>query len=183
MNDILSIRALLEPDEKIMLYALVRGLRPTNILEIGSAFGGSARIIHQAMLANGCGNLHCVDINPQPELEVFADALPDVTLIKGSSWDLYTSRRDAETNALFDFVFIDGDHSYRGVKQDIECAISMSELGAVLLFHDAHNPEVKRAIGDSLHYFGVDCGILTVHAPVDKNTNTTWGGLRMLRLK
>ena len=37
------------PTDKILLYALVRGLRPERALEIGVRWGGSARIMSNAM--------------------------------------------------------------------------------------------------------------------------------------
>ena len=67
LNDVLNTPAQLLWEERLMLYALVRGLRPTNLLEIGSFYGGSAQLIHAAMIANGKGHLWCVDINPVNE--------------------------------------------------------------------------------------------------------------------
>ncbi|MGL5135100.1 MAG: hypothetical protein ACRC78_21420, partial [Planktothrix sp.] len=51
--------------DRVMLYALVRGLKPTRALEIGVRWGGSARIITNAMEENGVGQL--VGIDPAPE--------------------------------------------------------------------------------------------------------------------
>ena len=43
--------------DRVMLYALVRGLRPKYAIEIGVRWGESARIITNAMQENGVGPL------------------------------------------------------------------------------------------------------------------------------
>jgi cephalosporin hydroxylase len=48
-------------NEKFFLYALVRGSRPQNVIEIGSRHGGSASIIASAMM----------DINPATTATIF----------------------------------------------------------------------------------------------------------------
>ncbi len=52
----------LEEGSSFLLYALVRAARPRTVLETGVANGHSSFLVLQAMLANGCGRLHSVDI-------------------------------------------------------------------------------------------------------------------------
>ena len=47
----------MEIADRLMLFALVRGLRPNRALEIGVRWGNSARIITNAMEENGVGKL------------------------------------------------------------------------------------------------------------------------------
>lgn len=55
-----------------------------------------------------------------------------------------------------DFVFIDADHSYEGVRKDIRAWMSKLKRGALLAGHDYDNPnerngkEVKRAVDDTV---------------------------------
>ena len=42
-----------------------------------------------------------------------------------------------EPNAKFDFIFIDGDHSYPGVKKDYESVLPYVSENGVMVFHDA----------------------------------------------
>ena len=44
-----------------------------------------------------------------------------------------------------DFLFIDGDHSYRGVKQDFEMYSPLVRKGGLVAFHDIcrHPPELR----------------------------------------
>lgn len=39
-------------------------------------------------------------------------------------------------------VWIDGDHSYRGVKRDFECWLPHLEINAVIAFDDATDPKL-----------------------------------------
>jgi hypothetical protein len=50
-----------------------------------------------------------------------------------------------------DAVFIDGDHSYEGVKQDIAAWIGKVKSGGVICGHDYLLPSVKQAVDE---YFG-----------------------------
>jgi predicted O-methyltransferase YrrM len=52
--------------DKLMLYALVRGLRPERVLEIGVRWGAGARII-SAALEDAGGRARAVGIDPEPE--------------------------------------------------------------------------------------------------------------------
>jgi len=37
---------------------------------------------------------------------------------------------------MFDLIFIDGDHTYEGVKKDIEMYLGLLNVGGLVLFHD-----------------------------------------------
>lgn len=47
-----------------------------------------------------------------------------------------------------DFVFIDGDHSYAGVKSDLENYTTRVRRGGIVVCHDAKQGQVFRAIRD-----------------------------------
>lgn len=48
---------------------------------------------------------------------------------------------------LVDFLFIDGDHSYEGVKQDFEMYSPLVREGGVIAFHDILDTELHRHAG------------------------------------
>lgn len=60
----------------------------------------------------------------------------DATLIIGDSHSIDVVQR-VRLLAPFDLVFIDGDHSYSGVKQDWE---NYGPMGKVVIFHDIMKP-------------------------------------------
>ena len=55
-----------------------------------------------------------------------------VRLVKGSSWETLNQFADE----YFDWIYIDGDHSYEGVRADIEVACRKVKHGGYLVFND-----------------------------------------------
>ena len=51
---------------------------------------------------------------------------------------------DVEIN----FIYIDGDHSYKGCLGDMERAWQLLAEGGTMAGHDAHDPAVRRAVND-----------------------------------
>ena len=52
-------------------------------------------------------------------------------------------------DGYFDYVFIDGDHSYENVKADIDAWLPKVKLGGILAGHDINFPEVTKAVVES----------------------------------
>ena len=54
-------------------------------------------------------------------------------------------------DGYFDYVFIDGDHSYDAVREDIKLWLPKVKVGGILAGHDYHDgyPYLVRAVGDS----------------------------------
>lgn len=48
----------------------------------------------------------------------------------------------------FCFIFIDGNHTYRGVSTDWNLWSSYLEIGGVCLFHDCHHPPIKKFLDE-----------------------------------
>lgn len=118
------------------LYSLVRMHNPRTCLEIGTAKGNSAIAIGQALEDNGGGTLLTLD----PERQVIVPiAIRRAGLENRIRYWNYTSYEWIQKfgNAFnFDFVFIDGDHSYENVKRDWELVEQNISGNAVVVFHD-----------------------------------------------
>jgi len=63
--------------------------------------------------------------------------------------DSHSAETKSRVAAIFgapnvDFLFIDGDHTYEGVKQDFEFYAPLVRKGGVIAFHDiaVHSPEI-----------------------------------------
>ena len=130
--------------ERLLMYSLVRGLRPERCLEIGTHFGGSTTITCAALDDVGSGRMVCVDPNPLVPADLWATLAHRATMIRGTSPSALPEVV-AVAGGLFDFVFIDGDHTQGGVVRDVEGVLTVAAPGAHLLFHDSHYWEVRDA--------------------------------------
>jgi cephalosporin hydroxylase len=188
METLLGAPAELLLPERLLLYAIVRGIRPARCLEIGTHFGGSTTITCAALDDSGQGRVVCVDPNPLVPPAVWEKVAHRATLLRGSSPDALVEAY-TEAGGPFDFAFIDGDHTHTGVVRDVEGVIEVAAPGAHLLFHDSHYWEVSNAIDECLSRWPerlIDAGTLstlsTAPLTAPDGTVSRWGGLRLLRV-
>lgn len=129
------------------LYDAVCELNPKRILEIGTARGGTLYLWTQASTDDGI--IVSVDL---PEGE-FGGAYPECRAPFYESFarvnqKLYLLRRDSHDpktldqvrscfgNQQVDYAFIDGDHTYEGVKSDFLLYGPLVRPGGLIGFHD-----------------------------------------------
>lgn len=117
-------------------------------LEIGTFMGVSARVITQALAADA--RLYCVDPweihhgkeNPcwticKRELRRHG-LLSRVVFLQGLSHEM-----ESIMPARFDFIFVDGDHSYEGMTRDWGIVLRRLQPGGLLCLHDTTVPEAE----------------------------------------
>lgn len=174
--------------ERLLLYALIYALRPARYLEVGSWKGGSALTVTAAMdAAGGPGAIVCVDPQPQFSDALFAQIQHRTAIVRGPSPDALPEAF-AKAGGPFDFVLIDGDHSYLGAISDARGVMQYVADDAYLLVHDSHNPVVARAIDDFAAEYRdqvLDLGNLTreyIVQPIDGQPPARWFGLRLLKV-
>jgi len=130
-----------QPAEIEVLVARCRGLRPRAILEIGTARGGTLRCWLEC--ASPGATVISVDLpwKAEDHRELFRSwAPPGVTLhlLHADSHDPATLAEVARLAPVLDFLFIDGDHTYRGVKQDFDWYAGLVRPGGLVALHDIH---------------------------------------------
>jgi predicted O-methyltransferase YrrM len=134
-------------EELVPLLEEVRTLNPHAVLEIGTHRGGTLYL--WTRLARPDAILVSIDLpggkfgggySPFriPIYRRFARASQKLYLLRADS---HASRTLAETKRLLagqpiDFLFIDGDHSYEGVKKDWEMYSPLVSPGGLVVFHD-----------------------------------------------
>ncbi|MGB0385259.1 MAG: class I SAM-dependent methyltransferase [Ardenticatenaceae bacterium] len=174
--------------ERLLLYTLTFTLRPTRYLEIGTLHGGSALIVTAAMNAlNSSGKLVCVDPNPRISPEHWEKLKHRSTVVEGFSPDVLQKAQQI-AGGPFDFVLIDGDHSYEGLMRDAVGVLPFVSNGAYILFHDSFFSEVRRGLDDFVKQhadqvvdFGAMTREITLHEAETKPVQ--WGGLRMVQVR
>jgi predicted O-methyltransferase YrrM len=144
-----------KPKELSELLWLVEDLRPSNVLEIGTFAGGT--LYCWCRLADPAANLISIDL-PQArygggyteererEMQLlFPSERQHLHLLRGDSHDPATVEKVKSIlggNGL-DLIFIDGDHTYEGVRQDFEMYGPLAAPGGVIALHDIleHPPQ------------------------------------------
>ena len=144
MHSAFAVSSHLTIQERVVLYKL--SFESTTIAEIGSYIGASACCFGASVKARGTGQIICVDTwNNDAMTEGNRDTWKEfeyntreykrfVVPIRGLSVDVIQSVRDVTPD--LDLLFIDGDHSYEGVKADWEAYKKFLKKGSVVIFHD-----------------------------------------------
>lgn len=137
-------------------------LQPSDrVLVIGSKHGG---LEHQLKLRYQGIETVSIDIAPQPD-----NVQP---IIAGSSADSGIQEQ-AKDRGPYDLVFIDGDHSYEGVKQDWEFALSLQPR--LIAFHDIADAVKHRREGCEVDKLWKE--IKAAHRTTEKIVGCGWGGI------
>ncbi|MEO1467692.1 MAG: class I SAM-dependent methyltransferase [Pseudomonadota bacterium] len=166
--------------DRIVLYGLVRGLKPATYLEIGVRWGGSARIVANAMEANGFGQAVGLD----PDLSNFrpgAGALfGRYATVEGYSPE-DTPKAAARLDGPIELAFIDAVHTYSAVKSDLAGVAPLMAPGGHVLFHDAFHQGINEAVDEFLRANPdfVDLGMVSRNASVE--LPVSYFGLRLIR--
>ncbi|MFL6415941.1 MAG: class I SAM-dependent methyltransferase [Bryobacteraceae bacterium] len=138
-----------------MLYGLVRTLSPEVVVEIGSARGRSACALALACRQNRKGKVIAIDPHQVNDWsdggtanETYDFLCERLSRYKLTRWCEVLKMTSAEAfrgwDQPIDLAFIDGDHSYHGVRTDFELCLPFLAKDALVLFHDSaweHYPE------------------------------------------
>lgn len=170
-----------EPD-RIMLYALIRGLRPQRVLEIGVRWGGGARIISSALEDNGSGKAIGIDPEPKAFRPSKSDLFARYELIEGYSPGAIPDAV-AKLGGPIDLVLIDAMHTHDHVLADFSGVVPHLKQGSHVLLHDTFHIGINAAISEvlSANPSYVDCGFMTRH-PELTDAPVAYQGLRLIRV-
>lgn len=131
-----------------VLYGAVRAHRPEVVVEIGSARGRSTTLLSLACVENGVGKVYAIDPNTSNDWSERGTSGDNFAFLQerirsygfASVCELMRmpSLEAAKSWTLpIDFLFIDGDHSYEGVKRDYEAFLPHLKEDAIVAFHDS----------------------------------------------
>jgi predicted O-methyltransferase YrrM len=135
----------------------VAQVRPQTMLEIGTARGGSLLAFTRLCAPDA----HVVSIDlPRgpfgggyplwkvPIYKAFARSGQRLDLVRGDSHSASTFAhvRSLLGRRKLDFLFIDGDHRYEGVRSDFETYTSLMRPGGIIALHDIAAPHPDHPI-------------------------------------
>jgi predicted O-methyltransferase YrrM len=141
------IRPMQIKEEFVELLKIFRELNPKYILEIGTANGGT--LFCFCKLAEDDATIISIDLPGGPFGGGYPEwKIPIYQAFAKENQKLYLLRKDSHQRETLeevkkilngnhlDFLFIDGDHSYEGVKKDFEMYSQLVRKGGIIAFHD-----------------------------------------------
>jgi cephalosporin hydroxylase len=180
----ISIKPLQVKYEITRLLEIVSQLKPKVVLEIGTAGGGTLFLFTR--VADPEAKIISVDLPsgyPKWKMHLyksFSRMNQKIYLIRGNSHDPQTFEKVKIIigDEWVDFLFIDGDHSYEGVKKDFEMYSKLVRKGGIVAFHDivlyppSAKIEVSRFWNEIKHHYKYE--------EIVKDWNQNWGGIGIL---
>lgn len=156
LKEINKVEGHLGLNEGRLLFDITKSLKGNSVIvEIGAFKGKST-----CFIAEGIGSKRIQffsidtwhnDAMQQGRQDVFAGFLENIKPYKdkiqplrGYSGEL---RKDWPQEKKIDFLWIDGDHSYKGIKRDIQDWVPLVRKNGFICFHDYRDaPGVKEAV-------------------------------------
>ncbi len=145
----------LTDEEKYLIYTKARRLKEnSSILEIGSYLGASSCFLALGALENN-SKVYCVDTwknegMSEGERDTYQEFLENtktfdnIKALRGRSQDM-----GKRFSGKIDMLFLDGNHSYKDVKTDIETWFPHLRDKAIVVFHDiGWAAGVKKAVDE-----------------------------------
>ena len=158
----LSISVQQVKEEMTELLGLVKGLKPKTLLEIGTANGGTLFLFTRVASADAV--ILSVDLPAtlisggysewrRRLYESFALDQQSISCFRSDSHSPETSKlvKGRLGEKTLDLLFIDGDHSYRGVKMDFEMYSPLVRKGGMIVLHDIA-PHRDKIVGVSNYW-------------------------------
>lgn len=139
-HGLFRVESIQKRSEIMALASAVAELKPRNILEIGTARAGSLLIWSQ-LASNKVVSCDLLDPGMRrPLYEAFPppSSKCKVTHLSGDSHSAeFKQKVEAQFNGeQVDFLFIDGDHTEKGVEQDYNDYKHLVRPGGLIAFHD-----------------------------------------------
>jgi predicted O-methyltransferase YrrM len=136
-----------ERSEILQLAKLLKGFAPQRSLEIGTNYGGTLFLL--CTVSPPGSKIISVDLPRGP----FGGGYPRRKIplfrkFRRRGQELHLVRADSHSPATkkriltilggepLDYLFVDGDHTYRGVQQDFEMYSPLVRRGGMVVFHD-----------------------------------------------
>ncbi len=165
----IGIESQMSPNERFQLYYIVCQLLslssfPLKFIEIGTFAGASLMVIYNALKRMG-HPFKGVSIEPgkHPQLikilKILEEKVTHLQLLSNFAVPEVTALFENDIN-LPDFIFVDGDHTYKGVRQDILNYFPLLAPGGIMLFHDYLPPLNDKNLDAILfHHAGQEPGV------------------------
>jgi predicted O-methyltransferase YrrM len=152
------------PYQAALLYHLAKPYDGGQALEIGTAYGYSCFFLASAMPKSRIVTLNASEGEWVEDVKILA-RFPNVTCLHRRSADYF---KESDGTAIYKFVFVDGDHRPRPLKEDMQY-FNRLLTGGLIIFHDysplgsgRECPPVYEGVNDFARLLGREPDILVV---------------------
>ena len=175
--------------EIIKLLEILENLNSKIILEIGTAGGGTLFLFTK--IAESDATIISIDLPGGdfgggytkwkiPIYQSFTKRNQKIKLFREDSHNPETLEmvKNFLDGKMVDFLFIDGDHTYKGVKKDFEMYSGLVKKGGIIAFHDIIEclPEVGCEV--SKYWNEIKCNYQFLE--IIEDINQKWAGIGVL---
>lgn len=126
------------PDEisQVLSFIIENNYKCDSMLEVGSAAGANAKVFCEILKIN---DLFIVDDNRHWRHNIRKENLSKINYKEyiGNSQSKEASDWLSSFSKKFNIIYIDADHSYQGVKNDIDNYLPFLQEDGILIFHDS----------------------------------------------
>jgi len=154
-------------NERFQLYSAIRTLLPKTekalrFIEIGSYAGASLKLEHTAAKRDG-RTVQAIAVEPGGKPS-FYEVVKEIGAqhVRAFSHEAAVSIKAliAQDGVRPEFIMVDGDHSYEGVRQDALDYYELLAPGGVMIFHDFLPPlDDRNREAIHFHHAGTEPGI------------------------
>ena len=176
-------------EEIHQLLKILSNLQPKNLLEIGTANGGTLFLFCQ--IAHPKAKIISIDLPggkfgggyplwKVPLYKSFAKKKQKIYLLRADSHKPSTFQKVKSIlgNEKLDFLFIDGDHTYEGVKKDFEMYSKLVERERIIALHDiVYHPHVPEC---QVHKFWEKIKRKYKTKEIISSPTQTWAGIGLV---
>lgn len=175
--------------EILTLGKLLQERAPARSLEIGTNYGGTLLLL--CSLSSPGAKIISVDLpsgpfgggyprRKIPLFRKFRNGGQRLHLIRANSHHQETKERVLRilNGELLDYLFLDGDHTYEGVRRDFEMYAPLVRQGGMIALHDiaAHNRQAECQVDK--FWYEIKKGYR--HQEIVENPSQGWAGLGIL---
>jgi predicted O-methyltransferase YrrM len=127
-----------EVDVYELIYSLIKMTKAKNVMEIGVFEGYTSVKMVEALPKDG--KFTGIDINDYLKNDLTSIG-PEIDFILGESIKVMQGMKPKQ----FDFIFVDGDHSYENIVPEFKQVAKLITEGGIIVYHDTIGiPDVKR---------------------------------------
>jgi len=188
-----SIRPLQVRSELERLAKIVATKKPGAAMEIGTCLGGTLFMLCQ--LASPTATIISLDLPNGPfgggytplQLPLFKKFRRHQQRLHFLRCDSHSAETLASVKGIcgsgrLDYLFIDGDHTYEGVKQDFEMYSPLVRAGGVIAFHDVAEASMYYKVDSNVRKFWDEVKKRYAHEEIIEDQKQGWAGIGVLYL-